>query len=78
MFDHHEVILGDGAWTESFHPGDYSLNGIDKAQRDEVFTLFPKLMEADGLKTYISARRSLKAFEAKILKETATQPETCA
>ena len=27
MFERHEVILGDGSWTESFQPGDYSLAG---------------------------------------------------
>ena len=27
LFDQHEVVLSDGAWTESFQPVDYTLNG---------------------------------------------------
>jgi hypothetical protein len=31
MFDRHEVVLSNGAWTESFQPGDYTLKGIGNA-----------------------------------------------
>lgn len=67
MCDHHEVVLSDGAWTESFQPGDYSLNGIGDAQRQEILELFPELATQDGLNGYHSARRSLKGFEARLL-----------
>jgi len=67
MFDQHEVVLGDGAWTESFQPGDYSLKGIGNAQREEIFELFPELKETHGRKQYVSARRSLKRKEAQLL-----------
>lgn len=67
MFDRHEVVLANGAWTESFQPGDYSLNGIGNAQRNEILELFPELAEAQGLKSYASARRSLKKHEAQLL-----------
>ncbi|MDU8913012.1 Hint domain-containing protein [Aestuariicoccus sp. MJ-SS9] len=67
MFDSHEVVLSNGAWTESFQPGDYSLNGIGNAQRQEILELFPELAEADGLNAYASARRSLKKHEAQLL-----------
>lgn len=43
MFDRHEIVLSDKAWTESFHPGDVALDGMAEAARDEIFTLFPEL-----------------------------------
>ncbi|CUH77121.1 Ig-like domain-containing protein [Tropicibacter naphthalenivorans] len=67
MFDQHEVVLSNGAWTESFQPGDYTLRGIGNAQRQEIFELFPELEHAEGLKAYSSARRSLKRHEAALL-----------
>lgn len=67
MFDQHEVVLADGAWTESFHPGDYSLKGIGNEQRDEIFKLFPDLKTEAGLGNYHAARRALKKHEATLL-----------
>ncbi len=67
MFDHHEVVLSDGTWSESFQPGDYSMAGIDPDQREEIFSLFPALRDRDGLAAYGAARNSLKRHEAKLL-----------
>lgn len=67
MFDNHEVILADGAWSESFQPGDYSLQGVGQAIRNEILSLFPELATPAGLNGYPAARRSLKAGEARLL-----------
>jgi len=67
MCERHEVVLSDGAWTESFQPGDYSLNGIDAAQRREIVELFPELATERGLQRYAAARRTLKRHEAMLL-----------
>jgi Ca2+-binding RTX toxin-like protein len=67
MFDQHEVILSDGAWTESFQPGDLSLAGIGNAQRQEILELFPELATKAGVEGYASARRALKKHEAKLI-----------
>ncbi len=67
LFDNHEVILSNGAWTESFQPGDYSLKGIGDAQRKEVLELFPQLTSRDGVEAYQTARMTLKKYEAKLL-----------
>lgn len=67
MFDHHEVVLSDGAWTESFQPGDHSLKGIGNAQRQELFELFPELETREGIEDYAAARRILKKHEARML-----------
>ncbi len=67
MFDRHEVILSDGAWTESFQPGDMTLAGIGEEQRNEILELFPELATTQGIEGYTAARRSLKKHEAKLL-----------
>jgi hypothetical protein len=67
MFDRHEVVLSDGAWTESFQPGDQSLGSMGSDSRDEIFALFPELATDVGLTTYAAARRALKAHEAMLL-----------
>lgn len=48
LFDHHEVVLANGAWSESFCPDDRSLNGIGKAQRREICELFPELEQGNA------------------------------
>ena len=64
MCRHHEVILADGAWTESFQPDDASLKSVGEPQKAEIFALFPELaQEAD----YPTARRALQAHEARLL-----------
>lgn len=67
MFDQHEVVLSDGAWTESFQPGDQTLAGLGNAQRTEIFELFPELKTREGLEDYTAARRALKKHEARLL-----------
>ncbi|MDN5787942.1 Hint domain-containing protein [Pseudorhodobacter sp.] len=67
MFDQHEVVLSDGAWTESFQPGDLTLKGMGNAQRNEIFEIFPELKTEEGRESYAAARRTLKKHEAKLL-----------
>ncbi|MCV3271009.1 Hint domain-containing protein [Roseobacter sinensis] len=67
MFEQHEVILSDGAWTESFQPADQSLGGLDHAQRSTLEELFPELRTPAGRLSYPAARRLLKRSEAKRL-----------
>ena len=67
MFDAHEIILADGAWSESFQPGDGTLSGLESAQRDELFAIFPELRLPEARGSYLAARRSLKAHEVGAL-----------
>ncbi|WP_276321514.1 Hint domain-containing protein [Palleronia sediminis] len=67
MFDQHEVVLADGAWSESFQPGDYTLKGIGEDQRAEILRLFPEFEDYEGIEAYRAARRTLKKHEAKLL-----------
>ena len=67
MFDQHEVVLSNGAWSESFQPGAQVIDGLGDAQRDEIFELFPELRDRQGIEDYQAARRSLKKHEARLL-----------
>jgi hypothetical protein len=67
MFEQHEIVLADGAWSESFQPGDRSLSGIDAEQRQELAAIFPELSEVHQFARYDAARLTLKAYEARVL-----------
>ena len=67
MFDQHQVVLANGAWTESFQPGDQTLKSMGNAQRNEIFDLFPELRTFAGIDTYTAARKTLKRHEAALL-----------
>lgn len=56
MLDRHEVVLSDGAWTESFRPEYLSLCGLEEASRQEILHLFPELRRPGGLSAYGLAR----------------------
>ena len=67
MCQNHEIVLSDGAWSESFQPADFTLKGFDTDQREELFTLFPELETPDGIAAYGAARRTLNRRESKLL-----------
>ncbi len=70
MCETHEIVLSDGAWTESFQPGDDTLQGIDADQREELFLLFPELATKEGLRRYRAARKTLQQTEAGLITAT--------
>jgi hypothetical protein len=66
LFDTHQVILGNDVWSESYHPGGYSLPGLDEAARAELFTLFPQLRsDPNGYGT--AARLCVNRVGARLL-----------
>jgi Ca2+-binding RTX toxin-like protein len=67
MTDRHQVVMGDGAWSESFQPGDLTLSDMDHAQREELFALFPELAQGQTSQVYPAARVTLSAHEARLL-----------
>ena len=69
MCDRHEVVLSDGAWTESFQPGEQVMDGMGETVREEIYSLFPELRDKAGIEAYQAARRSLKRHEARLLVE---------
>ncbi len=56
LFDRHEIILSDGAWSESFQPSDFSLRAVGNAQRLEILDLFPELGTRAGIEKFTTAR----------------------
>ena len=64
LFDDHEIVRADGAWSESFQPGAAVLGGMDAAQRDEILTLFPELATGGSMP---AARSTLSAHEVRLL-----------
>jgi len=67
LFDQHQIICADGAWSESFQPGDLVLRSMNKEQCEELFALFPELDTENVQNVYPAARMSLKAHEARVL-----------
>lgn len=67
LFDRHEVVLSNGAWTETFQPSDHSLGGVLDAQRDEIMQLFPELAQTAAGTGWTAARKVLKRHEARLL-----------
>lgn len=63
LSDRHEVILAEGALSESFHPGEAGLAALDAAQREEIAALFPNL----PLERRRAAFPIVKPTEARIL-----------
>ena len=47
MFDRHEVVISNGAETESLFTGPEALRAVGPAAREEIFTLFPELATGD-------------------------------
>jgi hypothetical protein len=43
LFDRHEILISEGALSESFHPGEAGLHALDAVQRRELELLFPGL-----------------------------------
>lgn len=64
LFDRHEIVRSDGAWSESLFTGPEALKAVSDAARREIFALFPEL--ADG-QVPQPARRLLTGREARQL-----------
>ncbi|RBW58742.1 Hint domain-containing protein [Ruegeria sp. A3M17] len=65
MFDQHEVVLSNGAWSESFFPGDTGHNALDYAAQEELYELFPELGEIEG--SWTTTMPALSVNETKSL-----------
>lgn len=67
LFDGHEVVQSNGAWTESLFTGPQAMESVGEAARREILTLFPQLAAPDF--TPRSARRLLTGREGRKLAE---------
>ncbi|OUS35730.1 hypothetical protein A9Q94_11790 [Rhodobacterales bacterium 56_14_T64] len=67
LFDQHELVWTDGAWTESFAPSCQALKGFQQKQRDELFLLFPELRHQVKDTSYQLARMEIKKHELPLM-----------
>lgn len=63
LFDRHQVVLSNGAWTESLYPGPMAMQSLGTAARREIFSLFPDLRSCAT--TPQAARRLLSGAEGR-------------
>jgi hypothetical protein len=56
LLEAHEVILANGAWTESFHPDDETMKSLDHGMRDEIISLFPEVVTLGAARRFPAAR----------------------
>lgn len=67
IFDQHEVVISNGALTESLYPGDMALNGLESGSRNELRELFPGIFDPALADYGQTAARVLRKHEADIL-----------
>ncbi|WP_332844074.1 Hint domain-containing protein [Phaeobacter inhibens] len=65
LFDRHQVIYAEGVPSESFYPGDQSLDSFSEETREEILELFPELRH--NMSAISVARPSLKSYEGQLL-----------
>lgn len=56
LFADHEIVLANGAWSESFNPALAALSGLHQLQRQELLKIFPELATRIGGHVYPLAR----------------------
>lgn len=71
LFDRHEIMMTNGAPTESFFPGDYVLDELNPDIVTELGAIFPDLLHNTG-RFGTAARRSVKPGDAVVLRQGAS------
>jgi hypothetical protein len=67
LFDRHEIVRGNGLWSESYHPGPMTRGSFDAETEAELRGLFPEIF-TPGVAGYgPSARSGLRSHEAHVL-----------
>jgi len=65
MFDSHEIVMSNGAPSESFYPNQDALSALEEDTRAELLELFPDLERTNG--TAPSIRPTLTDAESRLL-----------
>jgi len=74
LFDQHQVVLADGLWSESFHPGEEVMTSMDETTKSELLELFPELDPETGRGYGEECFPSLRGFEARAFLQEMQQP----
>ena len=67
LFDQHEIVTGNGMDSESYHPGDQTLDSFDSDTRDEILRFMPSMDAMMGYGFGPTARLSLRGYECDVL-----------
>ena len=70
LFDRHQVVFSEGLETESFLPGPQTTKSFESEVVDEICAIFPELDPLTGDGYSPAARRTLKRYEADLLRKT--------
>lgn len=70
LFDSHEIIMANGAWSESFHPGEQGFGALSEDSREEILEIFPELGDGEFDKYGPSARYTPRKGEALLISQT--------
>lgn len=65
LFDQHELVNSNGAWTESFYPGKQAFASLGADTCTELFELFPELRTEDH--DFVAAAPMLTTQETRLL-----------
>ena len=69
LFDRHQVVFSEGLQTESFLPGPQTAHSFEAEIVAEICALFPEIDPATGAGYSPAARRTLKRYEAQLLRQ---------
>ena len=68
LFDRHQVVFSEGLETESFLPGPQIIRSFEADVVGEIVALFPELDPATWEGYSPAARRTLRSYEARVLR----------
>ncbi|MEP5731417.1 MAG: Hint domain-containing protein [Sulfitobacter sp.] len=68
LFDRHQVVFSEGLETESFLPGPQTTKSFERDVVDEICAIFPEIDPETGQGYSQAARRTLKRYEADLLR----------
>ncbi len=68
LFDRHQVVFSEGLETESFLPGPQTAESFEAEVVEEIYSFFPELDPDTGAGYPPAARRTLKRYEAELLR----------
>ncbi|WP_272002211.1 Hint domain-containing protein [Roseovarius sp. ZX-A-9] len=71
LFNQHQIVVANGAYSESFFPGPVGLSSLANDTREEVLNLFPELRTGAPACFHQTARLCLSRNEAAILQKIA-------
>lgn len=67
LFDNHEIVTANGAFAESFHPGEHGIHWLSRKDREAIIQCFPMLLD-ESRSWGPLVRPSLKRHETRAIR----------